>query len=65
MKFEENILTNEESLLMSLNLRIGALKMLGKVSSFRTIKMVADGIFMSKLIYSTALWGGLGINKTA
>ena len=32
--------------------------MLGKVASFRTRKMVADGIFMSKLIYLIALWGG-------
>ena len=58
MKFKENIITNEESLLRALNSRIGALKLLGKVASFRTRKMVADGIFMSKLIYLIALWGG-------
>ena len=58
MKFKENIITSEESLLRALNSRIGALKLLGKVASFRTRKMVADGIFMSKLIYLIALWGG-------
>jgi hypothetical protein len=58
MKFAENLLNNEESLLRSLNTRIGALKILGKVASFRTRKMVADGIFMSKLIYLIPLWGG-------
>ena len=58
MKFAENILDNGESLLRSLNTRIGALKLLGKVASFRTRRMIADGIFMSKLIYLIALWGG-------
>ena len=58
MKFEENILKNQESLLRSLNTRIGALKVVGRVASFRTRKMIANGIFMSKLIYLIALWGG-------
>ena len=58
MKFAENIINHDESLLRSLNTRIGAVKMLGKVASFRTRKMVADGIFTSKLIYLITLWGG-------
>ena len=58
MKFAENILDNSESMLRSLNTRIGALKLLGKVAGFRTRRMIADGIFMSKLIYLIALWWG-------
>ena len=45
-------------MLRSLNARIGALKILGRVANFRTRKMVANGIFMSKLIYLITLWGG-------
>ena len=45
-------------MLRSLNTRIGALKILGRVANFRTRKMVANGIFMSKLIYLITLWGG-------
>jgi hypothetical protein len=58
MKFGEHLLHSDESVLRALNKRIGALKILGKVASFRTRKMVADGIFMSKLIYLITLWGG-------
>ena len=57
MKFTENILNHDESLLRSLNTRIGALKMVGKVANFKTRKMIADGIFMSKLLYLITLWG--------
>ena len=58
MKFKENILDNKDCLLSSLNSRIGALKSLGKVASFKTRKLTADGIFMSKLTYLIELWGG-------
>ena len=58
MKFEENIQNNPESLLRSLNRRIGALKTIGRVANFKTRKMIADGIVMSRLIYLIELWGG-------
>ena len=58
MKWGEYIQDNEESLLRSLNSRVGALKMVCKVAGFKTRKMIADGIFMSKLVYCIALWGG-------
>ena len=32
--------------------------MLGKVANFKTRKMIAEGIIMSKLIYLIELWGG-------
>ena len=58
MKFTEHLQNNTESLLSSVNKRIGAMKMLGKVANFKCRKMIADGIFMSKLIYLIELWGG-------
>ena len=58
MKFKEHIQNHDESLLRSLNSRVGALKKVGKVATFATRKMIADGIFMSKLLYLITLWGG-------
>ena len=34
------------------------MKKLSKVAAFRNRKMIADGIFMSKLVYLIPLWGG-------
>ena len=58
LKWAEHILSGEESLVKSLNTRLSALKLVGKVATFKTRKMLADGIFMSKLIYLISLWGG-------
>ena len=41
-----------------MNTRVGALKKVGKVASFKNRKMIADGIFTSKLSYLISLWGG-------
>ena len=35
-----------------------ALKKISKVADFKTRKMLADGLFMSKLVYMIPLWGG-------
>ena len=58
MKWGEHILDNEASLVRSLNSRLGVLKMVSKVASFKNRKMIANGIFMSKLTYLMSLWGG-------
>ena len=60
MKWSDQIRDNEENLIKSLNTRLGALKRISKVSSFKNRKMLANGIFMSKLTYLIALWGGCG-----
>ena len=49
---------NKDFLLKSLNQRIGAIKKISKVSSFKTRKMIVNGIFMSKLIYLMPVWMG-------
>ena len=58
MKWSEYIIDNKESLVRGLSSRVGALKKLSKVASFRNRKIIADGIFMSKLVYLIPLWGG-------
>ena len=58
MRWVEHILGNENSLVKSLNQRLGAIKKLANMSSFKTRKTVATGIFMSKLIYLMPLWAG-------
>ena len=58
MGWREHILDSDNSLVKSLNKRLGAVKKVEKLASFRTRKMIATGIFMSKLIYLMPLWAG-------
>ena len=58
LKWAEHIQDNDESLIRSLTTRLSALKIVGKVASFKTRKMIANGIFISKLSYLISLWGG-------
>jgi hypothetical protein len=51
MKWANHILEHEESLVRSLNSRLGALKKVSKVASFRNRKIIANGVFLSKLKY--------------
>ena len=61
LKWSEHIRDNKENLIKSLNTKLGALKKISKVTSFKNRKMLANGIFLSKLSYLIALWGGCGI----
>ena len=58
MRWVEHLLDSEKSLVKALNLRLGALKKVSCLASFKTRKAIANGIFMSKLIYLMPLWSG-------
>jgi hypothetical protein len=58
LKWNEHIVDNEKSLVKSLTTRLNALKKICKYSSFETRLMIANGVFISKLIYLIPLWGG-------
>ena len=58
MKWKEHILDNDNALVKSLNQRVGAIRKISRFSSFRTRKMIANGIFISKLIYLMPVWIG-------
>ena len=58
MRWKEHIMDNEDSLLKSLSQRQGAIKKISKVASFKSRKMIANGVFMSKLIYLMPVWAG-------
>ena len=58
LKWAEYVQDSDESLVRSLTNRLNALKLIGKVAPFKTRKMLADGIIMSKLSYLISLWGG-------
>ena len=60
LKWTEHIRNNRDNLLMVLNQRAAAVRKISKVSDFRTRKMIAEGIYISKLSYLIALWGGCG-----
>ena len=57
MKWAEHVSGNKESLVRSLSVRVGALQQVCKVAAFKNRKMIADGIFMNKLVYIIPLWG--------
>ena len=49
---------NSEALLKSLSTRANAIKKISCFTSFKTRKIIANGIFMSKLIYLMPVWMG-------
>ena len=58
MKWADYIAYNEDSLIKGLNKRLIGLKKVCKYSDFKTRLMIANGIFLSKLIYLMPLWAG-------
>ena len=58
LKWTNHILLNEKSLVKQLGTRLNALRKISKVVDYKTRKMLADGLFMSKLVYIIPLWGG-------
>ena len=58
MHWKEHLLLNDDSLIKSLNKRAGAIKKISRAASFKTRKMIANGIYMSKLIYLMPVWMG-------
>ena len=58
LKWSEHLQENDESLVRALSTRLSGIKMVCKVATFQTRKMIADGLFMSKLSYLISVWGG-------
>jgi hypothetical protein len=58
MHWQEHIMDNKDDPLKSLNTRATDMKKISKTTSFKTRKMIANGIFMSKLIYLMPVWMG-------
>ena len=60
MKWKEHLLSSSESLVLQLTRRINGLLKIGSRAPMSTRLMVANGIFMSKLVYLIQLWGNSG-----
>ena len=58
MKWGNMIMTNKKSLIKALTTRTNALAIIGRLANFKTRKMIANGIWNSKLCYCLSLWGG-------
>ena len=58
MGFSEHILDNKDSLVKTLSKRIGALKKIRKVASFKAKLNIANGIIMSKILYLLPVYSG-------
>ena len=65
LHWAEYIRGSKDSLCRSLNSRVSALRKIRYLASFKNRKIIAEGIFMSKLSYVIALWGGceVGLKK--
>ena len=57
--WRKHILDSDNSIVKSLNKRLSALTTIQKIASFKSRKLIAEGIFMSKLIYLMPLWARL------
>ena len=57
-RFNEHLKENENSAFKSLTSRVNALAKIAQLASFKTRKMVANGIVISKLSYLIQWWGG-------
>ena len=58
LKFKEHIQDNEKSMIKILNKRLNALKKVSKIASFKSRKMIANGIIISRLIFLIPWWSG-------
>ena len=58
MKWISHVRNNRNSVLHSLNQRHGALKKIAMAASFKSRLTIANGIFMSKLVFMLPLWAG-------
>ena len=56
--WKEHLQENEFSMQRQLTSRINALKKISFSASFKTRKMVANGVVISRIIYVIQLWGG-------
>ena len=57
-RFNEHLKENEKSAFKSLTSRVNALAKISRLAPFKTRKMVANGIVISKLTYLIQWWGG-------
>ena len=58
LKWTEHLRDNPKSLMKCLSTRLKALSKISNIASFKTRKMIANGIFLSKLMYLIQVWGG-------
>ena len=58
LKWNFHILDSFSSLKKALSIRVGSLKRIRRLLSFKTRKMMAECLFMSKRSYMISLWGG-------
>ena len=59
MKWKEYVIDSKNSLIQALNIRLNALKRIKNIASFKSRLMIANGIFVSKLLYCLPLFGGV------
>ena len=57
LKWTQYLRDNEENVMKNLSQKISALQLISKLATFKTRKMLVNGVFMSRLIYMIQAWG--------
>ena len=57
LKWTNHIRENEDNMYKTLNKRVDAIRRISYSCDFKTRKMLANGLFMSKVIYLITIWG--------
>ena len=56
LTFNNHLRESEDNLMKALNQRVNAMKILSRVANFQSRKLLANGIFLSKLSYLITIW---------
>ena len=62
LKWNNHLVGDSTSVKAALNRRIGSIMKMKKLVGFKTRKMIAEGVFMSKASYLISLWCGCATN---
>ena len=57
LKWTNHMRENEDNMYKTLNKRVDAIRRISYLCDFKTRKMLANGLFMSKVIYLITIWG--------
>ena len=56
LKFDNHLRESEDNMMKALNQRVNAIKTLSRVANFQSRKLLANGVFLSKLSYLITIW---------
>ena len=58
LRWDQHVMHDSNALIKQLSKRLSAIRQISHIADFKTRRMFANGLFLSKLAYLTPLWGG-------